>query len=213
MEIILKQATPSPNGGEVVCKIEITDGRSVQSVSGEIALDFLDGLDITVNTETPVSLSREAYDRIEYAMKKTDAVKKGINLLSYAKSTKRGLYQKLIIHGYSREIAADAVDFISSCGYIDEEDMAERFVDYLANERLYGMNRIKNELFSKGFAPDVSDGVMRRCEIDFVDICRKRIEKLGGRKAFADKAQRIKAVSSLLRAGFSYDEIREALKN
>ena len=213
MEIILKQTAPSPNGEEVVCKIEIKDGRNVQRISGEIALDFFDGLGIPTLSETDTVLSREKYEAIEYAMKKTDAVKKGLSLLSFSQNTKRALCQKLMIRGVSREIASDAVDFIASCGYIDEEYMASRYIEELANNRLYGMARIKNELYQKGFDPEVCANAARECDIDFVEICRRRIEKLGGASVFADKNTKTKAASSLVRAGFSYDEIRSALKS
>ena len=49
-------------------------------------------------------------------------------------------------------------------------------------------------------------------ELDFAEICRKRIEKMGGRELFAAKETKQKALAALMRYGFSYDDIKEALK-
>jgi SOS response regulatory protein OraA/RecX len=49
-------------------------------------------------------------------------------------------------------------------------------------------------------------------DIDFVLICAKRIEKMGGREIFADRDEKRKAIAALTRYGFSYDDIKDALK-
>ena len=54
--------------------------------------------------------------------------------------------------------------------------------------------------------------IRKDIEKDFREMAGKRIEKMGGRELFAAKETKQKAVAALLRYGFSYDNIKEALK-
>ena len=211
MEIFITETAPSPSGEEVVCKITVREGRNVQYVKGEIAADFFPPLGIPLRTTAQIFISEEKFEQIEYAMRKTDAVKTGLNLLSFAPNTKRALIEKLAVRGVRRDIASDAVEFIASCGYINEYEMACSLIDDMANRRGYGRMRIKNELFSKGFAAETAAKAIDDCEIDYVEICAERVRKMGGTAAFAERDARMKNVSALMRYGFTTDEIKEAL--
>ncbi len=212
MEFMLIETTPSPSGEEVVCKLTAREGRSVQHISGAIAADFFGELGIPSETETETVIDGEKFDAVVFAMKKTDAIKTGLKLLYYSQNTKRALKTKLVTRGFSRDVADEAVDFIEGHGYINEYDMACALVDDMAKRRLYGSIRIKNELFSKGFAQDAMARALEDSDIDYVDICADRIRRSGGAGIFEDSASRIKAVSSLTRYGFTLDEIKDAIK-
>jgi len=212
MEFKLIETTPSPSGGEVVCKLTATDGRSVQRISGKIAVDFFGELGIPADASGATELDEEKFDAIVFAMKKTDAIETGLKLLEYSQNTKRALKTKLVMRGYSRDVADEAVDFIEGHGYINEYDMACALVEDMATRRLYGRMRIKNELFSKGFDQGAAARALEESDVDYVDICATRIKKTGGTGIFEDKVSRIKAVSSLTRYGFTLDEIKDAIK-
>ena len=188
------------------------DGYSVKRAKGEIALEFYDDADIPKNIEEPTKIDEQTFYDIIYLMKKTDAVKKGLELLAYSQNTKSALYQKLVQRGFARDVSRDAVDYISSCGHINEYDMACSLVYDMANRRLYGKVRIKAELLSKGFPADVSDRAIADSDADFSDICERRIEKLGGHEIFNEKTSRAKAIAALMRYGFSFDEIKLAMR-
>lgn len=211
MDYFIIETAPSPSGEEVVCKMEAREGRSIRQIKGEIAADFFGELNIPSELGCESRVTEEKFGRIEYAMKKTDAVKAGLKLLSFAPNTKRALVEKLAVRGVKREIAADAVEFIADCGYINEYEMALSLVSDMAKRRGYGRLRIKNELFSKGFERETSSRALEESDIDYVDICAERIRKLGGTAAFAERDARMKNVSALARCGFTTDEIKEAL--
>lgn len=211
MDYFIIETAPSPSGEEVVCKMEAREGRSIRQIKGEIAADFFGELNIPSELGCESRVTEEKFGRIEYAMKKTDAVKAGLKLLSFAPNTKRALREKLIVRGVSRDVAADAVEFIADCGYINEYEMALSLVSDMAKRRGYGRLRIKNELFAKGFAAETAAKAIDDSEIDYVEICAERIRKMGGTAAFAERDARMKNVSSLMRHGFVTDEIKEAL--
>ena len=213
MKISIKEITPSPTGEEVFILIKLFDGCNSATAKGEMASDFFLTLGLPTKLTGEIEISREKYDEIEYLMKKTDAVKKGISLLSFAPNTRRALSQKLVMRGISRDIADDACLYLSECGYINEYEMAVGFISDLANRRLYGRARIKNELYSKGFESDAAQNAIDDSDIDFIKICEKRINQMGGIRIFAERSMRMKSVSSLIRYGFTTDEIREALRS
>ena len=211
MDYFIIETAPSPSGEEVVCKMEAREGRSIRQIKGEIAADFFGELNIPSELGCESRVTEEKFGRIEYAMKKTDAVKAGLKLLSFAPNTKRALREKLVVRGVPRDIAADAVEFLAECGYINEYEMARSLVDDMAKRRGYGRLRIKNELFAKGFEQEVSARAIEESEIDYAEVCAERIRKLGGTAAFVERAARMKNVASLARHGFTMDEIKEAL--
>ena len=211
ISIILKKTAPSPSGEEVVCKITMTEGRHIREVSGEIALEFFVGLGIPSSTDEPTELTTEQYDKIEHAMKKTDAVKRGLNLLSFSQNTRRTLFEKLVQRGFSKEIAWDAVTFLHECGYMDEYGMACDVIEDMATRRRFGPLKIKNELFTKGFPTDIVARAMEETDVDFIAGCVGRIEDLGGLAALSGRDGRFKTFSALSRAGYTMDEIREAI--
>lgn len=212
MEFILEQTYPSPSGGDIVCRMtQSTDGEA-RHVKGEILCDLFSELALPTTTDEPTKIDEETYKRAEYLMKMTDAVKKCVELLSYSQNTRRALYQKLVLRGFARDVSADAVEYVSAQGLIDEFSMAQSLVYDMASRRLYGRQRIKSELLSKGFPIDVCERAIDQCEEDFVELCRKMIEKLGGVGIFEDRTARAKAISSLMRHGFSFDEIKSAIR-
>lgn len=212
MDIIISDITPSPDGEQIYVSLKFIEGRMVQSVKGSIATEFFSETGLPTSSVGEMPSDREKADRLIYLIEKTDAVKRGISLLSYSASSKRGLVQRLGQKGVKREIAADAVEYIAECGYINEQAQAEAVAAELA-KRLYGRMRIRNDMYVKGYDSAVIDAAIDECEIDFVELCRRRIEQMGGMEIFENKMTRAKAISSLVRHGFTMSEIKDAVKD
>ena len=82
----------------------------------------------------------------------------------------------------------------------------------LANRKLYGKNRIRKELFAKGFEEAVIRSALEALDIDFAELCARRIASMGGLPCFEERAAKQKAIAALMRYGFSYDDIREGTR-
>ena len=95
---------------------------------------------------------------------------------------------------------------------ISEHTDAELLAESLAERKLYGKNRIKKELFAKGFEADAIRDAMESLDVDFAEICAKRVKNMGGIAVFEEKETKSKAMASLMRYGFSYDDVREAVE-
>ena len=165
---------------------------------------------------SPLSVDRARCDEILRCMKLWSAIKKGISLLGYASNTAKGLARKLKMKGYPADVADEAATYLKEKGYIRESDDAFLFAENLALHKFYGKNRIKKEMFVKGFPESVIRETLELTEVDFAEVCARRIRSMGGVGILKNTEEKNKAVSALMRYGFSYQDIREAtelLKN
>ncbi len=200
------------DGSEAEISMEIQSGENRQVIKGTVSAMMLSELGFASRIGTIFEIDRMTCEAVIRCIKLQTAIKKGMSLLAFARNTKRGLKQKLIRKGCPAELAEEAVDFLADHGYIRENDDAILFAENLAEKKLYGRSRIKKELFVKGFAPDVISETMDSLEADFAEICAKRIKMMGNLAVFAEKESKSKAMASLMRYGFSYADVKDALE-
>ncbi|MBQ3489495.1 MAG: regulatory protein RecX [Clostridia bacterium] len=210
MRISIYKILALGNGEEAEISLEISNGNETQYIKGKVSASMLSSLELPAILQKPIGVDREKCEEILRSMKLYSAIRKGLDLLGYAKNTAKALLEKLKKRGYSADIAEAAVFYLLEKGYIREEDDAALFAENLAKKKAYGKQRIRRELFHKGFPEDVIRLALDSNEIDFSEICLKRIRSMGGIKIFETSEKRKKAIASLLRYGFSYEDIREA---
>lgn len=158
-------------------------------------------------------LTKEEYEALCFAEECSLASVKAVSFLSYGDKTAKQLTEKLRGKGFSKASCAAAVRFCEEKGYIREEEQLQRLMEQLCSQKKYGLRRIRQEVWSRGFSGDAVKAVFDSCasELDFDAALRARIEKLG-RNTFLVPEKKKSAVASLLRYGFSYEEIRTVLK-
>lgn len=212
MKITLYKVNPVSGGEEAELCFEISDGEKCERRKLTITAQMLFELGFPHKKCGKVEISCGKFDEIVFLAEKTSAIKRGAYILSFADNTKKSLIRKLISKGFSKEVSEAAADHLAENGYINEYDSAKAFALDMAEKKLYGARRIVSALFAKGFPHECAQKAVNSLDVDFASLCRKRIDLMGGVGIFSDKSSRQKAVSSLLRYGFSYDEIKEALK-
>lgn len=212
MKILLYAVNPISGGEETELCFELSDGEHIEKKKLVITAEMFFELGFPHFPCGKVEISCGKLDEIEYLAEKTAAIKRGLYILSFADNTKKSLVRKLIMKGFSKEIATEAADNLEKTGYINEAEAAKTLSRDMAEKKLYGARRISAALYEKGFSQSSVQAAMDELDLDFHIICGKRIEAMGGKALFADKAQKQKAVASLMRYGFSYDDIREGLK-
>ena len=158
-------------------------------------------------------LGADKFEALEFAEECSNAAIKAVSLLAFGDNTAKKLSDKLRQKGFSRDAAAEAVRFCVEKRYIDEEDQLKRLMELLCEKKKYGMRRIRQEVWQKGFSEDVLKAHFEEnaAELDFDAAVYDRVKRLG-KDAFSTPEQKKKHVSSLLRYGFSMDEINGALK-
>ena len=158
-------------------------------------------------------LSAERFEALEFAENCSNAAIRAVNFLAYGDNTAKKLSDKLRQKGFSRDAAAEAVRFCVEKRYINEEDQLRRLMELLCEKKKYGLRHIRQEVYNKGFSEDTVKAVFEECalSLDFDAAVLDRVRRLGA-DAFSTPEKKKKQVSSLLRYGFSMDEINRALK-
>ncbi len=158
-------------------------------------------------------LGAETFEALEFAEECSNAAIKAVSLLAFGDNTARKLSDKLRQKGFSKEAAAEAVRFCVEKRYINEEDHLRRLMEQLCERKKYGLRRIRQEVFQKGFSDETVKAVFEEAaaSLDFEAAVYERVKKLGV-DAFSTPEKKKKHVSSLLRYGFSVEEINGALK-
>lgn len=131
------------------------------------------------------------------------------NILAYADNTEAKLYEKLRERAYSEEVCAGVVAKMKKQGFVNDRRYMENLAISLAKR--YGLRVIKDKLYQKGFSrADIEEWLPEILEeVDFRASAAEAYKKaLKGDDAAADK----RAVASLVRLGYSWDEIAYARK-
>ena len=158
-------------------------------------------------------LGADTFEALEFAEACSNAAIKAVSLLAYGDNTAKKLSDKLRQKGFSKEAAAEAVRFCVEKRYIDEEDQLKRLIEQLCDRKKYGLRRIRQEVWQKGFSEEIVKSHFEEfaAELDFDAAVYDRVKRLGI-DAFSTPEKKKKHISSLLRYGFSMDEINGALK-
>lgn len=134
-------------------------------------------------------------------------VKSALNMLAYADCTANQLEKKLLAKGYTPESVEFAVAYTIRRGYLNELRYLSRFVDQLANNKLYGVNKIALEIYKKGFSLNLVRDNLGECikDIDFLENCILLAKK-------CKKSDRNKLYEYLIRAGHQSSHASQAVK-
>lgn len=132
-----------------------------------------------------------------------------VTLLSRRDHSIRELTEKLHRKGYTQGVK-EAIDKLVAGGYVSDERFARLYVRELRTLKKYGKRRIEQELYRKGVDRDIISEVLEETDFEESELValieRKYSRYLGDEKGIQ------KTVNSLLRMGYSYGEIRDALK-
>ena len=163
----------------------------------------------------PYSLTTEQFDLLEYDEKLWEAVKKGYDLLSYGDNTERRLAMKLRERGFMADIAEDAAAYLVSEGAIDESGQLERFVTGLAERKHYGPARIRQEVIRHGFSREIVSEKLGALfdEIDFYSQLMYLLERKCDISSLDDMKYRQKLYAAMQRQGYSYSDIKDAVRD
>ncbi len=157
--------------------------------------------------------STELYETVVYESEIWQAVRRGVCFLGYGAYSEKALCSKLVMKGFSKEIAEEAVHHLVGMGLIRPKDDALCEARKSA-EKLWGKKRIVAGLYEKGYSSDTVLYAVNALEdegIDYVKSCRELIRKRYS-DISDDSSARRKAYAALQRYGYSLSEIKEAFE-
>ncbi len=145
---------------------------------------------------------------LKSAIESRRAFNYAVSLLSKRDHSEYELRSKMKLKGLA-DGADEAIEKLKKFGYVDDEHFASLFVSELINVKKYGKRRIEQELYKKGIDRDVI-----RDALDNAEFPEDGLKTLIKRKYFRylnDEKGINKTINALLRLGYSYSEIRDAL--
>lgn len=155
-------------------------------------------------------VTAEAMEEIRLADEELSCKEKALTLLEYSSQSAGRLAEKLL-RFYPRETVERTVERLAELGLLDDLDYGRRLAADLLNLRGYSLGRVRQELYRRRLDKETVDRVMEEIgDLDqigpIVALARKKyLQKLGENRG------KEKVAAALLRRGYQYDEIRDAL--
>ena len=133
---------------------------------------------------------------------------KALNLLSHKPQSRRELERKLAEWEASEEESAAICDRLEELGYLNDVAYAERVVRHYGAKG-YGEKKLRDELYRRGVPRDLWDAALEQAA-DPADAIEAFVaKKLAGKTP--DRKELEKVSAALLRRGYSWSDIRDAL--
>ena len=126
--------------------------------------------------------------------------------------TKKELTEKLIKREYDRDLAVDVVNYLEEHSYIDDCDYARRYVHDAVLIKKHGAVRIKTKLAQKGIKGVCVDEAIQMYAPDQDDVLLELVSSKAVNVDFNDEKAKNKLIAFLVRRGYKYSEIFEAIK-
>ena len=128
--------------------------------------------------------------------------------------SEREIRQKLM-RTYDEQSVDSAVEKLIDLGLVNDRRYAELLTRELFERKKYGKTRVRSELYRKGIASDIVNEVLDEYENEnepdnvqtIVDIIRKKYYN-----KLVDEKSRQKVVAALVRLGYSFSDIRQAMR-
>ena len=154
-------------------------------------------------------LDDEALADLQGKVNARRAFNKASDLLALRDHSEKELLQKLRQKGFA-DGAEEAMEKLKSYGYLDDSRFALRFAQELQRVKHYGKKRIEQELYRKGVSRNVVSDTLEQLSFD-EDALPALIERRYLRQLDTEKGVQ-KTVAALQRMGYSFGEIRDALR-
>ena len=139
------------------------------------------------------------------------ALNKCFDLLSRRDYSAYELRRKLLT--VAQADAADrAIERMKELNYLDDENYARMLLRHLTENKKMSSAFIKQELRKRGIAPEIITAVMEETEIDNVAAIEQLIVTKYRTKLQAENGTE-KVIAALSRRGFSFSDIKKALRN
>ena len=136
------------------------------------------------------------------------AVQKAYNLLSYRSHSRMELYTKLC-RNFDADCADAACDKMEEYGLINDEEFCKAKAEYLINVKRCSLCEVKAKLLTLGINKDIIECCIETYDSD---TQTENLKYLIERKYASKLDQPQKVIAALMRKGFSYHDIKSALR-
>lgn len=135
---------------------------------------------------------------------------RAMSIISARPMSCRELYARLVEKGESERDAAACVEYLLGLHFLDDADYAAMTVRHYAAKG-YGARRIRDELYRRKVPKELWDEAMEQLPEQDGELDRLLEKRLRGVSA-DDRAAIKRASDALIRRGFGWEEVRQALR-
>ncbi len=152
----------------------------------------------------------EQYQRILTEVLTPRARKRAMHILEKMDQTTAQLREKLQRAHYPQQVVEDAIAYVASFHYIDDERYVRNFIRAYQHSR--SRLRISRDLQGKGIDRDLIDRCLEEdYDVSETDQIRELLRKKGYREGERDRKQQEKMYRFLMQRGYRSEDIRRTL--
>ena len=177
------------NGEEVLIDKDVCSENSL-AADTEIDLDTLQELKFQSDYVRAKSRAMWYLDRMDYSEK--------------------ALYEKLVLKGFDKKASSAVIAKLVELGLINDRRYGERLVEKLTESGI-SKRAAMQKMYAKGLSIDLCKELLENSEVDEEDSLLRLIEKKYAEKLKC-KENYGKVYAALVRRGFSYSDVKSALK-
>ena len=194
--------------------LELDKKRNKIYIDGEFAFVLYKGELKDYDIKPGMSLSESNYAEITEVLLPKRCKLRAMNLLQKKDYTEKQLRDKLAEGLYPKDILEDAIHYVKSYRYLDDERYARDYVTYHLPTR--SKNRIIQDLSGKGidkgiFMPIIEEIYDEEGEDPELEQIRKLLIKKSYDADSADYKEKQKIMAFLMRKGFQMSLIKKAM--
>ena len=188
---------------------EISKSRRKIWIDEEFAFVLYSGELRSYGIDRDKEITEETYHTIMAELLPKRAKLRAMNLLQKRSYTVSQLRDKLIMGGYPEQIAQEAIDYVASFHYVNDEGYACDFIECNKDKK-------SKDLAAKGISGDIAEAAWEETAGEDSDKLEKEqilhwIEKKNFDAETASPKDKQKMMAFLYRKGFMAENIRNAL--
>lgn len=162
------------------------------------------------NLKAGVQIPEEAWQQVIYDNDFRRARERALYLLDYRDYSYIELFKKLR-ENYDEDICYDVTDNLAKLGIINDRRYAETLAEKFVDIKKFGYYRAVREMRQKGISKELADEALEKYADSYCDRIIELLETKYFRKLESDNGIE-KVKNALVRQGYSYSEINEALE-
>ena len=155
-----------------------------------------------------MELDEDAFETLRRSSSKTLERQKALEVLSRRPYSRRELKDKLLRRGTDEQDAEDCVAWLAERGFLDDGEYAGAVARHYSAKG-YGAGRVKSELRRRGIGRELSEQTLSDLPENTEKLDAFIARRLSDPK---DRDSVRKIGAALFRRGFSWEEIRAALR-
>lgn len=194
--------------------IELDKKRCKVYLDGELAFVLYKGELKEYGIKIGLEISETAYEEIICVVLSKRCKLRAMNLLQKKDYTTKQLRDKLDEGLYPKELVDEAIEYVRSYKYLDDERYARDYITYHMSTR--SKNRIIQDLITKGISKEKLMPIMEQLYLqEDGDIELEQVKALLEKKHYnqdmTDFKEKQKIMAFLMRRGFQMSTIKRAM--